>query len=112
MVRFAAVLACLSGMRCVVCRSDAISVQNRLKIVRSVQFACLIGSTANSVQFSLGNGGQVLPFSSFSSVQFTNSSDISLAAMICVIQMTQVAIHQKDKSMAIKVVKWSKNNTT
>ena len=50
------------------CQSDAISVENRLKGVLSVQFDCLIGLAASSVQFSSGHGEQVPPFSSFSLV--------------------------------------------
>ena len=65
------------------CRSDANSVLNRFKNVRSVQFTCLIGLAASSfssvrgmeasasvyfVQFSSRHGGKCLP--SFRSVQF------------------------------------------
>ena len=72
MVRFAG-CACLL-VRSVVCfQSDTISAQNRLKRV------CLVHHLPDQVccQFSSGNGDQVPPFGSFSSVhsfQFTNSS--------------------------------------
>ena len=54
------------------CRSDANSVQNRLKRVRSVQFACPIGSAASSFSSVRGRGAKCLI--SARSVQFTNSS--------------------------------------
>ena len=56
------------GVMC--CRSNAISVQNRLKGVRSIQFAFLIASAAISVQFGARGPSasvQLVQFIAFSS---------------------------------------------
>ena len=72
MVRFAGCAGLLVwGVVC--CRSDAISVKNRLKRVLSVQFACLIGPAASSVRFGHGDEDPLfISFISVHSVQFTN----------------------------------------
>ena len=70
MVHFAG-CACLL-VRCVVWSpSDKNSVQNR-KSVRSVQFACLIGSADRAIRF--GTRGPSKYIRSVRAVQFTNSS--------------------------------------
>ena len=71
-------MVCFAGCACLLvrdvvwCQSDANSVQNRLITLRSVQFACLIGSTDSS--FSSVRGTAVKSLCSVRSVQFTNSS--------------------------------------
>ena len=74
MVRFAG-CACLLVRGVVWCRSDANSVLNNLRRVRSVRLPYWVGY--QFVQFSSGHGCRVPPFSSFSSVHsahFINSS--------------------------------------
>ena len=63
MVHFAG-CACLLGWGVMCCRSDAMSVQNHLKRVRTVQFACLIRSAASSFSTGYGDTG----YDQFSSV--------------------------------------------
>ena len=70
-MRFAG-CACLFVRDVVWCQSDANSVQNRLQKVLSVQFVCLLGSTASS--FSSVRSAAVKSLRSVHSVQFSNSS--------------------------------------
>ena len=67
-----AVLACLSGVWSGVGVTQ-IQFKIALKRVRSVQFACLIGSAASSFSSVSGTGAKYLH-----SVQFTNSSGLGL----------------------------------
>ena len=75
MVRFAG-CACLPVRGVVWCRSHAIQFKIALKRVRSVHFACLIGSAASSFSSVSGTGAKCLH--SVHSVQFTNSSGLGL----------------------------------
>ena len=61
------------------CQSDATSAQNRLPKVRSVQFACLIGSTDSS--FSSVRGTVAKSLRSVLSVQFIQFSSRTLPAL-------------------------------
>ena len=70
-----AVLACLSGVWSGVGVTQ-IQFKIVLKRVRSVQFACLIGSAASSFSSVSGTGAKCLH--SVHSVQFTNSSGLGL----------------------------------
>ena len=79
MMRFAG-CACLLVWDVVWCRSDPNSVQNRLKGVRSVQFACLIGSAASSFKSGRGTGAKCLR--SVRLVQFIQFSSQTLPALM------------------------------
>ena len=75
---FGGEIVCFAGCAClrvwdvVWCQCDANSVQNRFQKVRSIQFACFIGSTASS--FSSVHDTAAKSLRSVRSVQFTNSS--------------------------------------
>ena len=98
MVRFIG-CACLLDRYVVWCRDDANSVQNHLKKTSSVQFICLIGSAASSLQFSSGRGGQVPPFSSFSSVQFIRFSSRTLPALVEVTKRPPFSGHRAGRKV-------------
>ena len=72
---------CLPAVRGVVwCRSDPNSVRNRFKRVRSVQFACQIGSAANSFSSVRRTGAKCLR--SVRLVQFIQFSSRTLSALM------------------------------
>ena len=79
-------MVCFASCACLLVRdvvwhqSDANSAQNLLQKVRSVQFACLIGSNASS--FSSVRGTASKSLRSFRSVQFIQFSSRTLTALL------------------------------